>query len=436
LTPVSDAEGHEFDMKSVIRKVAVAVALSLSLGSAQSSEKPAEVSTDQMADRLWIQDLDFFESELAKRHKNLFFKISREELSRMVEELKTQIPDLDDYEITVSMMRIMESIGDSHTMLGTNFTGLFRKLPVLTEWYSGGLYVVRTVPEYREMLGKRVLGIEDHGIEDISRMIGTVIPHDNDAQLKTRGPHHLAIPEILAALGVVDSPDTVIFKLESSGDVSVTPQPFDSKTDWISVLDSVDCELPLYLQNHGLHYWFSYIEAGNLLYTQYSSCREMKAKPFASFTEELFSFIDSHPVDKFVLDMRSNNGGNSALARPLIDGLKQRESINKKGHLFALVGRKTFSSAILNALEFKKETNAIFVGEPTGGKPNHYGEVRFFTLPNSRITIQYSTKYFTQSPEDAPSLYPDINVDMSFSDFISCKDSVLQTVIDYTEVRD
>ena len=417
-------------MKTIIGKVTVMLVLCISLGFAQVGDEPRPTLTDQMADSLWVQDLDFFANELAERHKNLFFKIPPEDFSRMVESLKNQIPSLDDYELAVSMMRILASIGDSHTMLGANLTSLFRKLPVLTEWYRDGLYVVKTATEHREMLGSRVLGIEGRPIEDVTTIIGMGIPHDNDSQLKTRGPHHLPIPQILAALGIADSPDTVTFNLEDLGDVQVVPRAFNLEVNWISVLDSIDCNLPLYLQNQDLYYWFSYEKDSRTIYVQYNSCREMTAKPFASFTDELFSFVDSCPVEKFVLDIRSNNGGNSAIARPLIEGLKQRPTINKKGHLFVLIGRKTFSSVILNALQLKAETNVIFAGEPTGGKPNHYGEGRFFMLPNSRMTVQYSTKYFTHSSEDAPSVCPDINVDVSFYDFISCKDTVLEAVMD------
>jgi hypothetical protein len=79
------------------------------------------------------------------------------------------------------------------------------------------------------------------------------------------------------------------------------------------------------------------------------------------------------------------------LLMPFINQIKANKKINKKGRLFVIIGRQTFSSAILNAISFKNNTEAIFVGEPTGGKPNHYGEIKVFTLKNSPIRVQYST---------------------------------------------
>ena len=46
----------------------------------------------------------------------------------------------------------------------------------------------------------------------------------------------------------------------------------------------------------------------------------------------------------------------------------------------------------LAALSLWHGFRATLVGEPTGGKPNAYGDVRTFSLPNSRLVIRYSTK--------------------------------------------
>ena len=94
-----------------------------------------------------------------------------------------------------------------------------------------------------------------------------------------------------------------------------------------------------------------------------------------------------------------------------------------------VTGRRTYSSAILNALQFKQETHAILIGEATGGSPNHYGEVKKFELPNSQYPIRYSTKYFKRIEEDRDTLEPDIKVGVSFEDYQTEKDVVLEKII-------
>ena len=385
----------------------------------------------RMTDSLWLEDLDYFARELPECHKNLFFKISREEFSSMVSRLEDRVPDLSDYEIAVSLMRILAEIGDSHTVLGVGFSGVFSRLPVRMEWYSDGLYVVGTTPGLRYMLGRRILGIEGRSIDEVNRLVATLIPYDNDAQIMTDGPRHMAVPEILSALSIAGNPDTVVFDIEALGEARVAAVAFSERIPWVSASDSLGCDLPLHMRNPEKYYWFTYLEDSRVLYLNYRSCREMEGLPFQSFTDEVLGVIDSRPVDKLVLDLRHNGGGNSALAGPLISGIKARASVDGSMHLFVVVGRKTFSSAILNALELMDGGHALLVGEETGGKPNHFGEVKVLQLPNSRFPIQYSTKYFATYPKDLPSIHPDIDVQASFEDLLSCRDPVLEAILDY-----
>ena len=56
----------------------------------------------------------------------------------------------------------------------------------------------------------------------------------------------------------------------------------------------------------------------------------------------------------------------------LIRPLQERPAINQRGKVFVLVGRQTFSAAMVNAIDFRKQTNALLIGAPrseggTGG---------------------------------------------------------------------
>ncbi|MFW5827416.1 MAG: hypothetical protein ACOCU4_04955 [Alkalispirochaeta sp.] len=78
--------------------------------------------------------------------------------------------------------------------------------------------------------------------------------------------------------------------------------------------------------------------------------------------------------------------------QPLIDGLSLRHENGASYERSVIIGRDAFSFAVLNAITLKQEAGAQFVGEPSGGRPNHYGEVKMFELPNLGRTVQYSTK--------------------------------------------
>ena len=64
-----------------------------------------------------------------------------------------------------------------------------------------------------------------------------------------------------------------------------------------------------------------------------------------------------------------------------------------------------------------------------GGRPNAYGEDRSFTLPNSRLVVSVSTRYYRLVQENTPSLLPDQEIDLSWPDFLVGRDPVLEWVL-------
>ncbi len=378
----------------------------------------------------WSEDLDYFARELPERHYNLFFKISSQEFYDKVDELRAQVSSWDDYKIIVGLMKIVALVGDAHTTIYPTTTGLFQMVPLQLYWFTDGLYVIAASSEYQTILGERVTGIGSYTIDDVNDLLETVISHENEAQLKNMGPNYMMSPEILSALGIINDINSILIEFEDAGELSFTPQPYGSPLNWITILDDKQGSLPLYLQRTNFNYWFTLVEDSSVMYAQYNRCREMSSQSFDSFTDEVLGYIDSQQIDKFIFDMRLNGGGSSVIAQPLINGIKERNQINQTSHLFIVIGRKTFSSAILNSLTFKNQTNALFVGEATGGKPNHYGEVKNFSLPNSGVIVNYSTKYFQYLVDDPPSLYPDITTELSFNEYKNCVDPVMDAILD------
>ncbi|HEY7697056.1 MAG TPA: peptidase S41, partial [Vicinamibacteria bacterium] len=70
--------------------------------------------------------------------------------------------------------------------------------------------------------------------------------------------------------------------------------------------------------------------------------------------------------------------------------------------------------------------------EPTGGKPNHYGQVSSFILPTSRVRVFHSTRFFRlTSDSDPPSLLPDVPVEVRSRDYFEGRDPVLEAVLSF-----
>jgi tetratricopeptide (TPR) repeat protein len=73
----------------------------------------------------------------------------------------------------------------------------------------------------------------------------------------------------------------------------------------------------------------------------------------------------------------------------------------------------------------------VFVGEPTGGRPNHYGDARRVTLPNSGLEVSISTLYWQDGGpmDERPWVPPDIAVDVAGADYAAGRDPVLEAVL-------
>jgi hypothetical protein len=106
--------------------------------------------------------------------------------------------------------------------------------------------------------------------------------------------------------------------------------------------------------------------------------------------------------------------------------------------VYVAIGRRTFSSAVLNAIELRQgnaipflapSAKATFVGEPSGGSPNHYGDKVSFSLPHSGFRVQCSTKHFTMWKDPAAlSLEPDHAIPVTWADWNAGADPVIDFV--------
>jgi hypothetical protein len=151
------------------------------------------------------------------------------------------------------------------------------------------------------------------------------------------------------------------------------------------------------------------------------------------FTANLIKEIASIDLQRCIVDLRNNDGGSPVWA-DLLKFLKEHKTFNQHGHLFVLIGRHTFSSAVVFATRLQLQTKAVFIGEPTGQGPLFYSRPDLIDLPHSRLPFSVS-RHLTVAglPFDRrKAIYPDLPVNFSVSDFLEGSDPVLQTALNYT----
>jgi hypothetical protein len=88
-----------------------------------------------------------------------------------------------------------------------------------------------------------------------------------------------------------------------------------------------------------------------------------------------------------------------------------------------------------NATDFRKETKAILIGEPIGERPNSYQENRQLVLPNSQLTVSYSTEYYKFLDEDVLAVIPDKRIDPDWPSYKAGRDLVMEWILTYSMPR-
>ncbi|HEX7957108.1 MAG TPA: hypothetical protein VF508_09205, partial [Pyrinomonadaceae bacterium] len=263
--------------------------------------------------------------------------------------------------------------------------------------------------------------------------------------VKTAAPYRMRHLPLLHALGLIPDPQKVSLLIRGSDGaeraVTLTtdvtqPNIWNIKPNpptWVNLPQTLGTPLPLYLKNPAARYWFEYLPDNKTVYFQFNSVRNEPKESLAAFSERLFKFVGENEVEKLVIDLRWNNGGNVGLLQPLVRGLIRNEKVNRRGRLFVIIGRRVFSAAQNAATFFERDTNAIFVGEPTGSSPNYVGEEDPFTLPYSKLEANVSNiEWQSSHPQDnrvwiAPQLY----VPPTFAAYRANRDPALEAVLNY-----
>ncbi len=419
----------------------------LSIALLAGASLPADAARAPESTAHWREDIEALRRELPKVHKNAFHTTSREQLDAAAEALSARVPDLADHEIVVGIAEIVASVGDGHTFINPSAPAAgFHMLPLRLYDFSDGLFVTAASESYANLVGGKVVRIGSQTASEAMTRVLRVTPRDNAMTGRAMAPAYLAIPEVLHALGVTDSVERVKLSIEKDGtvrEVHVEPVQFREIPSLEMIRADGGSALPLYLRGRPVwpmaplekNFWFEVLPESETIYVKFEAVQWQDDISPARFFRDVFAAADANPDFKLVIDVRNNGGGNNTLALPVIHEIIKRDHVNQRGKLFTIIGRETFSAAqnFVNMME--KHTNVMFAGEPTGARPNHYGDPRPIRLPNSGLEIRASSLWWqdVHPADDRESTLPHLFVELSSSDLMSGRDPVLDAVIAFDD---
>jgi hypothetical protein len=374
-----------------------------------------------------LEDLNYFKDTLPVKHKNLFSKISKTNFESRIAAIASNINNLNTESFIAELFKLNVSIGDEHTNLFLTYPLRF---PFQSALFDEGMVILAADSANQKLLLSRIIAIDGQSITAIDEKFTTVIKQDNPSYFKVWKTFYFNNPSFLKGLGIVkDSGKALFTTISLKGDTVTTLISAADKNNMPNMVRAkpLDTLLP-YLQLPNKSYWYRFIKDSSILYFNFLQCKNQEAEPFEQFNSQLFTAVQNTKPQKIIIDLRFNSGGNSAILQPFIDSIK-KSYLNTTSTFYVLIGKTTFSSAVMNAVDFKRNTKAIFIGyEPTGGSVNHYGEVRGFRLPNTKIEVAYSTRYWENWKGYKGGLKPDIVLPHSLANFANGKDEALEYI--------
>jgi len=421
-----------------ITTIILFISISISKGYAQET----------LSAKQWQEDLRFLQSTVHKEYPFLLKKVTAKDFDAAVEKLHKEIPYLELHKLPVAFSRIVSLFKYGHSQIPYSTIAKDGVLPVNLYHFNDGIYIEGVQKQHKKTLGAKVIKIGEIPVETALSLIQSVVPAENDSYFKAYGLRFLTVPAVLHAQKVIPNlSQKVTLTLEKDGKVFTYTFPtIDLKEiskninftipneHWLSIRENT--QTPLYLKYlNEKYYYFEYLTNTKTLYVRQSSVFNDESESLKDFYSRLFTFIDNNEVDKLVYDVRLNGGGNNYNNIPLIKGLMARPKINKRGKFFYIIGRNTFSACQNLTNEIGKYTEAIIIGEPTAENVNFYGDARRITLPNSNINTYLSYAWWQdRAPwENRDATLPHIAVDMSFEEYRTNEDPVIDIALNYTE---
>jgi tetratricopeptide (TPR) repeat protein len=393
-------------------------------------------------DQGWRFDLALLAREIKRLAYAPFGIISEEEFDYQVARLDRDIPALSDAQVLVAMLKLVRHLDDGHAGVWPpdKHDELSRMLPVDFFLFTEGLFVIAAGPGHEKLLGAKVEKIGDLTVEEAIMALDPVIVRDNEQQVTFKIAALLRSTAILHGLGIIDDLAGATLTICADGtreQITLAADPGEFRLyryppDWTELPDTVTgTPRPLHLRHRDLPYWFEYLPAADLVYFQYNAVRNHPAETFTEFCDRLFGFIAERRPARLVLDVRWNGGGNTFLSQALLHRLIGCPAINRRGALFVIIGRLTFSAAQNTVTAIDRETSAIFVGEPTGSRPNFIGESIWFELPYSKVRANAADLFWQTSwPDDhRPWIAPDIYAPPTFEAYRRNQDPAMDAIL-------
>lgn len=354
-------------------------------------------------------------------HVNPWHSISKEEFMKKKDELLTTMDVTDVYTFTYFMkylIKILCGTKDTHTIFDMS-----SNLPINFKIIENEVLI--NYPN--DLKGYSLLSINDIDINVILNELDKVVSYGTEGKKLFELEKALFNELLLFSIPQFRKVNELSFKMKSPNNEIIT-RVFKKNEQY---QESFDMNEYLYSNNNG-----TFKIVNNTLIYNHKSVQQEYESAIQESIEKL-SKMDLTSINKIIIDLRGNLGGNSVLNKPPMDFL----SNHKDKQLITLTDRRIFSAGRY-ALVDLINLGSITIGEGIGTPLNCYGNSKRFTL-NKYYTFVVSEMYFdpirkieVATKENFKKLdksiledvifKPDYFITQTKEDFINNKDTILE----------
>ncbi len=395
-----------------------------------SANKNQTLYQQQVAE--WREDIDYLKQALEQRHIHLYHCIDAEHFATELSRIKQQLPVLNEASLMIELMRAIKQVGDGHTQF-SYWGGRYHSYPLHLQMFDEELRVIGITQNYQHLLAAKLYAIEDIPIDQLRTLLTPVLQGvENIHSERQRFTETITIAEVLHGLAITKNSTQAKFTFElPNGEMqsvtfdSITPDQFQKQPmasinmitpfGFVQHKASIDgVELFLNSTDH-----IAYIDFHH--YPQYPTMEK--------FSHELIEILRKANTHNVIIDLRNNSGGDFFVGLHLAWALIMIDNLHWRDGIYVLTGRKTFSAAMSNAVQYRQLLNATLVGEPTGANPVGYQDADSFSLPNSGWKVQYSKRFYRFQDNESEGVAPDIQIPMEWNSYRAGTDNQLAWIL-------
>ena len=383
------------------------------------------------------EDLDFlYEKVLTESHPDAFANTPETEFLALKAEIEGRLDTVSNTEFLLDLMRLTSLVGDSHTSIVIGGTAELRAYPFSMVRRGESWYLSAAAPEDEDLLCQEVTLLAGKPVEEVIEAYGTLFASDNPVHLRRQFRQACNVADIYEYLGLVEAGEPLAVTLKGGKALSLAPVGMEemNKLEIVRISDKIKGQPETAAADA---YYFAKPLTEDAYYIQYNTCQEAEDLPMEDFAAKVWGDLDNGVYSRIVLDLRNNGGGSDGLIWPVLEAVQS--STSRGAELVGLIGERTFSSALINAVEIQ-EMGGVLVGEATGGSVCHFGAVKTFTLPNSKARGQVSSKYLdlntlldAAAGRGVEALDPDVEVSQTLEDTLNGRDTAVEWLLSHPE---